>query len=141
MLNKIPAILSPELMKTLMEMGHGDEITFGDANFPVMAHANRVVRADGLLIPDLLKAVMEFLPLDHYNDWQYALCDTVGDDPTPSVWSQYDSIIKAVDPDAVVKYVERFDFYDLARRSHTTVLTGETALYGNIVLRKGVVVI
>lgn len=140
MLYHIPSILSPELVKTMMEMGHGDEITFGDANYPLDAHGSKVIRADGLLIPDLLKAVMELMPLDHYNDWQYTLANVVGDDPVPPVWATYDEIIKAADPEAKVQKLERFAFYDQARRSYATVYTGETALYGNIILRKGVVV-
>lgn len=139
MLYKISHILSPELVKAMMEMGHGDEITFGDANYPQNGCAPKVIRADGLLIPDLLKGVLELLPLDFYNDWQYALMNTVEGDPRPEVWDSYDKIIKNAEPKATLKLFERFDFYEQARKSQVTVLTGETALYGNIILRKGVV--
>lgn len=140
MLYKIPHILSPELVKAMMEMGHGDEITFGDANYPQNGSAQKVIRADGLLIPDILAGVLELLPLDFYNDWQYALMNTVEGDSRPDVWDTYDKIVKNAAPQATLKLFERFDFYEQARKSQVTVLTGETALYGNIILRKGVVV-
>ena len=139
MLYKIPHILSPELVKVMMEMGHGDEITFGDANYPQNGSTQKVIRADGLLIPDILAGVLELLPLDFYNDWQYALMNTVEGDSRPDVWDTYDKIVKNAAPQATLKLFERFDFYEQARKTQITVLTGETALYGNIILRKGVI--
>lgn len=83
MLRKIPANLSPELVKTLMEMGHGDEILLADANFPGHHLHPRTIRADGLGIPELLRSVLELMPLDRYSSYQVALMQTVGDDPRP----------------------------------------------------------
>ena len=92
MLRNIPANLSPELVRILMEMGHGDEILLADANFPGHHLHPRTVRADGLMIPDLLRSILTLMPLDRYSDYQVALMETVGDDPRPPVWDVYEQI-------------------------------------------------
>lgn len=141
MLRHIPANLSPELVRVLMEMGHGDEILLADANFPGHRVHERVVRADGLGIPDLLRSILMLMPLDRYSDYQVALMETVGDDPRPGVWDVYDSIWTAAEREAgpvSVRTIERMAFYEHARTASAVVLTGETALYGNLILKKGV---
>jgi len=140
MLKKIPTILSPELVKILMEMGHGDELVISDANFPAERIGQRVVRADGHTAPDLLKAILELFPLDFYADYQYALMEVVeGDEVDPVIWQEYANIIKNEEPNAQVKHIERFDFYEQSKQAFAVLQTGETALYGNIILKKGVI--
>ena len=138
MLRGISPIISPDLLKTLAEMGHGDEIVFTDAHYPQSGCADRVLRADGLGIPALLKATLNLMPLDQYNDWQYGLMETVGDDPTPTIWPEYAKLTQAVYPGATPEMFERFAFYEHAKKAYATVITGETAQYGNIILKKGV---
>ncbi|MDO4762095.1 MAG: L-fucose mutarotase [Corynebacterium sp.] len=139
MLKNIPPVLSPDLVKAMMEMGHGDELVLADANFPGHSLGVPVVRADGLGVPELLNAVCTLMPLDQYNDFQYFLMETVGDDPTPTIWAKYREIIATHDPKAVGGQVERFAFYEQAKKASVVVMTGETALYGNIIVKKGVV--
>ncbi|TDQ36431.1 RbsD/FucU family protein [Aureibacillus halotolerans] len=137
MLRGIPAILSPELIKCLMEMGHGDEIVLADRNFPAKTHAKRLVRSDGHGIIHLLKAILPFFPLDTYaNKTSVAVMDVVGNDPTPEIWDAYQQLTS---PFSLQK-VERFAFYERAKQSYGIVATGEAAPYGNIILKKGVIV-
>jgi len=141
MLRNIPANLSPELVKILLEMGHGDEILLADANFPGHHLHPTTVRADGLGIPDLLRSILTLMPLDRYSSYQVALMETVGDDPRPPVWDVYEQIWNEAEKDAgpvSVKAIERMAFYDYTPSVYAVVLTGETALYGNLILKKGV---
>ncbi len=140
MLKNIPPILSPDLFKVLMEMGHGDEIVLADANFPAAATAGRLVRCDGHTIPDLLDAVLQFLPLDTYVDMPVALMDLVpGDSYEPDIWEQYSAIVEKRERPVELELMERFAFYDRAREAYAVVATGERSLYANIILKKGVV--
>ena len=138
MLRNIPPMLSPDLVKALMEMGHGDEILLADANFPGHSIHHRVIRADGIGIPELLDAVLTLMPLDPYSSWQVGLMETVPGDPEPEVWKTYNEIIAKHEEQHSVKTFERFDFYRHTPEVAAVVLTGETALYGNIILKKGV---
>jgi L-fucose mutarotase len=141
MLKGIPAILSPELMTIMMEMGHGDEIVLADGNFPAATMAQRLVRADGHGVPELLEAVLQFLPLDIYVDNPVALMQVVPGDPTkPTIWDNYREIIKASgETFSDFEFVERFAFYERARQAFAVVATSESALYANIILKKGVI--
>lgn len=140
MLKTIPPILSPELLKLLMEMGHGDEIVLADANFPAAAMAQRLVRCDGHTIPPLLDAVLQFLPLDTYVDMPVALMDLVpGDTFEPTIWEEYSATIEKRERPVELELMERFAFYDRAREAYAIVATGERSLYANIILKKGVV--
>jgi len=141
MLRNIPANLSPDLVKILLEMGHGDEILLADANFPGHHLHPTTVRADGLGIPDLLTSILTLMPLDRYSSYQVALMETVGDDPRPPVWDVYEQIWNEAEKDAgpvSVRTIERMAFYDYTPSVYAVVLTGETALYGNLILKKGV---
>lgn len=141
MLRYIPADLSPDLVKVLMEMGHGDQILLADANFPGHHLHRHVVRADGIGIPQLLRSILKLMPLDRYAEHQVALMETVGDDPRPSVWDVYEEIWNEAEKDTgpvAVRTIERMDFYEHTPNVYAVVLTGETALYGNIILTKGV---
>lgn len=140
MLKKIPKNLSPELVKKMMEMGHGDYLLLADANFPGHSHHSNVVRADGIQITELLDSVLQLFPLDSYSEYQVKLMEVVeGDDVEPTVWNEYENILDKYEKDYKIDYVERFDFYEQTKSNYLVVLTGETALYGNIMLRKGVI--
>jgi L-fucose mutarotase len=140
MLKNVPPIIPPELMKVLMEMGHGDEIVLADGNFPAASVAQRLVRCDGHGVPELLEAVLKFLPLDVYVDRPVALMAVVpGDKTKPTIWEQYRAIINASSEKfADFELVERFAFYERAKQAYAVVATSEKALYANIILKKGV---
>ncbi len=142
MLKGIPCILSPELLKILMEMGHGDEIVIADGNFPGAAVAQRLVRLDGHGVPEILSAVMKFFPLDSYTEKPVALMEVVAGDPVqPTIWDTYKNIICKYEPERCnFEFVERFDFYERAKKAYAVIATGETAIYANIILKKGVVI-
>jgi L-fucose mutarotase len=141
MLKNIPSILSPELLKILMEMGHADEIVIADGNFPGAAVAQRLVRLDGHGVPAVLEAVLKLMSLDIYVDSPAALMQVVpGDDVETPVWDKYRKIIKASgEKFDDFENVERFAFYERAKKAYAVVMTGETALYANIILKKGVI--
>ena len=142
MLKNIPSIISPELLKIIMEMGHGDEIVLADGNFPAASMAQRLVRADGHGVPELLEAVLKLFPLDIYVEKPVALMAKVpGDTVETPIWDVYDKIVR----ESGEKYdgyenVERFAFYERAKKAYAVVATGEAALYANVILKKGVVV-
>lgn len=141
MLKHIPPVLSPELLKILMEMGHGDEIVIADGNFPSPAIAQRLVRLDGHGVPEILEAVMRFFPLDAYAEKPVALMEVVpGDNVVPTIWDEYKRIIKAAEPARCeIEFLERFAFYERAKKAYAVIATGESAIYANILLKKGVV--
>jgi L-fucose mutarotase len=141
MLKGISPIISPELLKVLDEMGHGDEIVLGDANFPgaSMAKDAICIRADGIRITELMPAILDLFPLDQYDDNNFVLMSTIGDDEAPSVWSLYEKELKAREPEAHFTFIERFDFYDRAKKAYAIVQTGEKEKYTNIILKKGVI--
>ena len=142
MLKGIPSILPPELLKILMEMGHGDELVISDGNFPAANYAQRLVRCDGHNVPDLLDAHLKFYPLDPYVDAPVSLMQVVpGDTVETPIWDVYKAIVRKHEPvNNKVQNVERFAFYEQAKAAYAVVSTGEKALYANIILKKGVVI-
>ena len=140
MLKNISPLISPELLKILDEMGHGDEIVLGDANFPSASLAKRLVRADGHGIPELLDAILIFFPLDSFVECPVALMDTGDPSIRPPVWQEYSKCVLRREGDRHMDLVERYAFYDRAREAYAIVATGETELYANVILKKGVVV-
>ncbi|MFP4562263.1 MAG: RbsD/FucU family protein [Spirochaetia bacterium] len=142
MLKNIPSILSPDLLKILMEMGHGDELVIADGNFPSASHARRLVRCDGHGVPELLDAILPFFPLDQYVQKPVALMEKMPGDDTPTdIWKDYELIVKKYERfEQGFDHVERFAFYDRTKEAYAIVATGETALYANIILKKGVVI-
>jgi L-fucose mutarotase len=140
-LKGIPPIISPELIKIMMEMGHSDEIVFADANFPAASMAQRIVRCDGHSIPALLEAVLTLFPLDTYVKHAVSIMEVVpGDLVKTPIWERYAEIISAHLPmNATMEQVERFAFYERAKSAYAIVATGEGALYANIILKKGVI--
>jgi len=141
MLKGISAAISPELIKTLMEMGHGDELVIADGNFPSASIAQRLVRADGLGCSVLLDAILSIFPLDQYVVKPVALMAIVsGDTYKPIIWDDYRKIVKQHEPDFTdFEYMERFAFYERARKAYAVLATSEMALYANIILKKGVI--
>ncbi len=147
MLKNISSIIPPELLKILMEMGHGDEIVIADGNFPgasITSSANtKLVRCDGHGVPEILEAVMQLLPLDQYVEQPVALMQVVpGDNVQPTIWAEYEKIINKYESDGMKNgfdMVERFAFYERAKKAYAVVMTGESAIYANIILKKGVV--
>lgn len=140
MLKNISPILSPELLKILMEMGHGDEIVIGDGNFPAASVAQRLVRLDGHGVPEILDAILRLFPLDTYVDAPVALMDNNDAENRPAIWAKYEDVVRANEGDKAFELVERFAFYDRAKKAYAVIATGETAIYANIILKKGVVV-
>ena len=140
MLKNIPAVLSPELLKILMEMGHGDELVIGDGNFPAASNARRLVRLDGHGVPEILDAILTLFPLDTYVEAPVALMAVTPGDPTvPAIWEDYKDIIRRREGEHKIEVVERFEFDRRSREAYAILATGETALYANIILKKGVV--
>ncbi len=140
MLKGIPSILSPELLKILMEMGHGDEITIADGNFPAASTAKRLVRLDGHGVTEVLDAILKLFPLDTYVEKPVALMSVVpGDNVDPVIWKDYERLIREHEGEKEIEFIDRFGFYERAGKSYCVVATGETALYANIILKKGVV--
>ena len=135
MLKGIPTILSPELLKIMMEMGHGDEIIIADGNFPAASHAQRLVRCDGHGVPEVLEAMLKLLPLDQYVESPVALMSVVPGDPiVPVIWDEYKAEI-AKYGDVKIEYLERFTFYERAKKAYAIIATGEKAQYANVILK------
>jgi L-fucose mutarotase len=141
MLKGISPLISPELLKVMMEMGHGDEIVLADANFPAASHAQRLIRCDGHPIPELLEAILQLFPLDAYVDKPAALMQVVPGDPVETpIWKRYHELIAPhVDKAAPFEEMGRFSFYDRAKQAYAIVATGEKAQYANLILKKGVI--
>ena len=145
MLKNIPSILSPELLKALCEMGHGDELVIADGNFPSHSVGKDavVIRADGHGVPEILDAVLQLIPLDRYVEKPVALMEVVPGDtcPTPPIWQTYKDLLHKHEPEHCdIDMTERFAFYERAKKAYLIIATGETAIYANILLKKGVVI-
>ena len=145
MLKNIPAILSPELLKVLCEMGHSDRIVLADGNFPAESMGKNaiVIRCDGHGVPELLDAILKVFPLDTYVPQPVSLMEVMpGDTVETPIWDTYKEIIAKHDSRGAdtVGNIERFAFYEEAKKAYAIIATGETALYANVMLQKGVVV-
>lgn len=140
MLKGISPLISPELLKVLCEMGHGDEIVLADANFPAESMGQRVVRADGIGAAELLRAILPLFPLDQYDESNFVLMSVVPGDPTvPVIWDEYRATLTAYEPDAKIQTIDRFAYYERAKKAYCIVATGKSAQYANILLKKGVI--
>lgn len=140
MLKGISPLLSPELLSVLCRMGHGDELVLADAHFPGETMGKRVLRADGLKIADLIDAILPVYELDGYVDAPLVMMAAVpGDKLDPKVERAYRAAVDRHAPQTpAIARMERFAFYDRAKEAFAVVMTGETAKYGNIILKKGV---
>lgn len=135
MLKGISPLLPPELLKVLCEMGHGDKIVFSDAHFPSHSLGPRVIRMDGILIPDILKGVMPLWELDTYSDKPFCMMAACPGDSLDMEYVRECTDIIGTSP----SYIERFDFYEAAKTAYAIIHTGETRQYGNVMLQKGVI--
>ena len=135
MLKGISPLVSPELLKTLAEMGHGDEIVLSDAHFPAHSINERVLRADGLPADRLLAAISPLFELDAYATPVVMMAPVAGDALDPTVEAAYR---QALGYTGEIEQMERYAFYDRARKAYAVVVTGETRKYGNVILKKGV---
>ena len=144
MLKGIPKILSPELLKVLCEMGHGDRIVIADGNFPSESVGKNaiVIRMDGHGACDVLEAILQLFPLDTYVEKPVNLMQVMpGDNVETPIWDEYAKIVAANDDRSdVIGQIERFAFYEEAKKAYAVIATGESALYANVMLQKGVVV-
>ncbi len=138
MLKGLSPLLSPELLHALASMGHGDELLIVDANFPAASHARRLLRLPGVSATEALEAVLSVLPLDDFGP-QPALSMQVVGDPTavPEIVAEFNALLARHGATACGA-LERFDFYERAQQAFVVLATGERRLYGNILLKKGV---
>lgn len=144
MLKNIPKILSPEMLKVLCEMGHGDRLVIADGNFPSQSMEKDaiVLRADGHSGTEILDAILQLFPLDTYVEKPVSLMQiTPGDKVETPIWDEYKQIISKYDERGAdtVGNIERFDFYEEARKCYAIIATGESALYANVMLQEGVI--
>ena len=141
MLKGISPLLSPELLKTIAEMGHGDELVLGDGNFPAAGMNPRAIRCDGHGMAPLLDAILQLFPLDSFVEAPVTLMSVVqgtmeGD---PPIWAELRRVVAKHEPGAAVGFIDRFAFYERSRQAYATVQTGEGALYACVILKKGVI--
>ena len=138
MLKGISPLLSPELLKILAEMGHGDELVIGDCNFPNESMGQRVVHADGHSGTAMLDAILALFPLDQFVEAPVTLMDPAGaPEGDPPVWAEFKSIVEKHQPGTKCEAIGRFEFYDRARKAYAVLATGENALYACIIIKKG----
>ena len=131
MLKNVPKIISPELLKVLCEMGHGDEIVIADANYPAETNGKIVVRADGLGGNALLEAILELIPLDTYAEFNMMLMNTTNGDPAPKIWETYRKTALK-DENLRLGFLERQEFYDRSKNAYAIIASGEEAVYANV---------
>lgn len=135
MLKNIPKIVSSELLKTLCEMGHGDEIVIVDGNFPAEKFGKRVIRADGIGGTAMLEAVLSLIP--HFILMRLMECDEGKIDPV--IWEEYKEIAEKHDKNVKIGNIDRFAFYERAKTAFSVIATGEEAVHANIILKRGVI--
>jgi L-fucose mutarotase len=140
MLKLIPPILSPDLLHALRAMGHGDEIAIVDANYPAENAGPPVIRLDGLSATDVADAVLTLMPLDTFVDEQAFAMEVVGNPKKrEQTHKDFDKLVKKHEPEMKLSLLERFAFYERVKDAFAIVQTGERRLYGNILLKKGVI--
>lgn len=138
MLKNIPEIISPELLKTLCEMGHGDEIVIADGNFPSASVGKKVIYLPGHSASEVFEAVLTLFPLDTYEKPLYLMDKTAGDTTETPIWEEYRKIARNHTKEDF-EHIERFAFYERAKKAYAVIATTESALYANIILKKGVI--
>lgn len=138
MLKGISPLISPDLLKVMAEMGHGDELILADAHFPAHQLGRRVLRADGILVDALLAAISPLFELDAYAPPLVMMAAVAGDELDPAVERRYLAALAGHNPGVSVTRIDRFAFYERAKEAYAILVTGECAKYGNILLKKGV---
>lgn len=140
MLKKIPAIITPELLKTLNEMGHGDELVIADGNFPGPSLCKKTIRLDGQNTTEALKAILELFPLDSYEPNMILMEKDSHNSVGNPIWKEYYNIAKDGDKDfKSLTKIERLSFYERTKKAYCVIMTSDKAIYANIILRKGIV--
>ena len=140
MLKGIPPILGPDLLHTLRAMGHGDELAIVDANYPAENAGPPVIRLDGLSASDVLEAILTLMPLDTFVDEQAIGMEVVGNPrKREQTHKDFDKIVRKHEPEMKLTLLERFAFYDRVKDAYAVVQTGERRLYGNVLLKKGII--
>jgi len=138
MLKGIHPLLSPDLLHALRSMGHGDEIAIVDANFPAVTNARRLIRLDGVEAPRAAQAILSVLPLDDFQpDAAFRMAITDDADAIPPVVAEFEAVLAAAGYLRAIAPLERFAFYERAQTAFAIVVTGETRLWGNLLLKKG----
>ncbi|MGL6119275.1 MAG: RbsD/FucU family protein [Fusobacteriaceae bacterium] len=139
MLKNIPSNLSPELLKTICEMGHGDEIVIADGNFPGASSTKKLINCIGQNIPEILDSILKFFPLDEYVEKPLAVMEA--ENSIPDIWEKYKNIVKKYEKEEFLNFekVERFKFYERSKNAYAIIMTSESSLYANIILKKGVI--
>lgn len=140
MLKLIPPLLGPDLLAILRAMGHGDEIAIVDANYPADSAGPVLVRLDGISATDILDAVLTLMPLDDFVDEAAIVMQTVGDpSKREPIVDAFDKIVQQHEPTMTVAALERFAFYARVKQGYAVIQSGERRLYGNIILKKGII--
>lgn len=141
MLKGLDPLLNADLLHVLRSMGHGDDLAIVDANFPAMTMGKRVVRIDGASATRALEAVLSVMPLDDFVAEPCARMQVVDDpDAVPEICKEFQAIIDRAEGGRFqLGKIERFAFYEQAREAFALVQTGETRLYGNVLLKMGVI--
>lgn len=141
MLKHVPPILSPELFLCLMQMGHGDELVVADGNYPSESNAQRILRADGHGAVPLIEAILKFLPVDTFVDDVAVVMRPVDKQaPEPPIWADFRRLLRDAEGREVpLTTIDRDAFYHRSRSAYAILATGETALYANLIIKKGVV--
>ena len=145
MLKNIPPIIPPQLLKTLCEMGHGDSIVIADGNFPAESVGKNaiVIRMDGHGVPEILEAILKLIPLDQYVEKPVALMERCeGDNADVSIWKKYEALLVQSGEGSKnsIRMLERFAFYEEAKKAYAVIATTETSQYANIILQKGCII-
>lgn len=141
MLKNIPHVISPDLMKYLMEMGHSDYLVISDANFPATSNAKRLIRLDGVLSDEILDAILKYYPLDNFIESPVHLMNYRNTEPKPEVWKDYERIIKKNDTEKAFDkfdFLDRLDFYKKTKDAYLVIQTSDIRRYANIIIQKGV---
>ncbi|QOV12749.1 RbsD/FucU family protein [Viridibacillus arvi] len=141
MLKHIKSCISPELLKVLMEMGHSDELVLADGNFPAASHNEKIVRLDGNDIPSILEGILFLMPLDTYVENPICLMMHGEEVERPQIWKEYEELVTKSENVFKAEYLSRESFYERAKTAYAIVTTSEKALYANIILKKGVIVV
>lgn len=139
MLKNVPKLINGELLKILMDMGHGDTLVLADANFPAAAQGTRVVYTPGADAVQMMNAILKLMPLDQYVSCPVQLMSVnPGDTYVPTIWDDFIASIATNNGPTEVEYIDRFKFYEESKKAFVIVSTGEERLYGCAILQKGV---
>jgi len=139
MLKGIDPLLGPELLAILRAMGHGDEVVVSDANFPAKSLAKRLVRVDGIAAPRMVAAIVSLMPLDDFAAAAFRMAVVNASSEIPPITLEFESVLQQAGEARAIEPLERQAFYERARSTFAIVSTGETRLYGNLILKKGVI--